>query len=66
MCRLDVVPPGRYTLDWEVHRPIDACWEHLFNMVPRPTIPLAVRRGKAAIEIRKGAETVVELSETKP
>jgi hypothetical protein len=60
--RVDVVPPGRYTIEWEIHLPLDAVWEYLFNTMPRPTVPLAAHRGKASFEIRKGAETVLELS----
>lgn len=52
--KLDVVPPGQYSIEWEIHR------GYLGDPIPRPVYSPSVY-GKSRFEIRRGAEAVVQL-----
>ena len=56
--RINTIPPGRYTLEWEIHQLPETEAETGPRVLP------AAHHGKAEIEIRKGQETVVPLTPT--
>ncbi len=58
--RTDLIPPGRYTLEWEIHH-----YPRLADPQAPEPVP-ASASGKAEFEIRKGEETVVHLARPKP
>lgn len=54
-CRIDTLPPGRYSVEWEIHQHPEPKKGEYRRILP------AVHRGKGEVEIRKGEETVLGL-----
>jgi len=53
--RIDTIPPGRYSVEWEIHQRPEPKQVRYWRTLP------AVHRGEAEVEIRKGEEAVIQL-----